>query len=65
MGTKRIPMVEVDRCLICNKYIGKGNDPAVCDDQGCHDLLKYETNFNAWAKEQVRNGKRNKICLGV
>ena len=46
----RIPMTEVEYCLICKQHIGKGNDPAVCSKQTCRDLFEYECDFNKWAK---------------
>ena len=49
-----IQMTEVEHCLICNQYIGKGNDPAVCSKQACRDLFEYECSFNKWAKKQIK-----------
>ncbi len=54
MPTKRIKMVDVEHCLICHKHIGKGNDPAICKDDGCKTLFEYECGFNKWAKEESK-----------
>ena len=51
MTTKHYKMEDVEKCLICNKWIGKGHDPAVCSS-GCLSLFKYEINFNRWAKKE-------------
>ena len=52
MGTTHIKMVDVDKCIVCGKHIGLGNDPALCSDNGCYVIYKYETNFNRWAKNE-------------
>jgi hypothetical protein len=39
-------MTEVEDCLICGKHIGKGNDPAVCDNENCLYWLEVVMNFN-------------------
>jgi len=48
-----IPMVEVEYCLVCKSYIGKGNDPAICKNKGCEVLLEYECAFNKFANQIV------------
>jgi hypothetical protein len=59
MGTTHIKMEDVDRCLICNKNIGFGNDPALCDFSGCHTMYKYECSYNTWAREQANRELSN------
>jgi hypothetical protein len=64
MTTNYYKMTEIEKCLICNKWIGKGHDPAVCGDD-CLSLLKYEMNFNKWAKSQVDKKRKQfnkKVC---
>ena len=48
-------MAETAHCLICHEYIGKGNDPAICEKQRCKDLFTYECAFNKFAKEIEEN----------
>ena len=62
MATTHIKMVDVSHCLICGKYIGKGNDPAVCSES-CDVVLQYECNFNKWAKQQA--GKATSQQIGA
>lgn len=53
MATKYIKMTDCDRCLICGKHIGLGNDPAVCSEK-CLYWLDVEMEFNKWAKQQTK-----------
>lgn len=53
MTTIKIKDVDCDRCLICGRWIGKGNDPALCSEH-CKTLYEYEVGFNKWAKEQSK-----------
>jgi hypothetical protein len=53
MPTETIHMTEIDYCLVCGKHIGKGNDPAVCDNESCIDVFAFECAFNRWAAEQL------------
>jgi hypothetical protein len=50
----RIPMAEVEYCLICKVYIGKGNDPAICKERGCKEVYDYEIAFNKFAKADMK-----------
>jgi hypothetical protein len=62
MTTKHTKMTEVEKCLICNKWIGKGHDPAVCGED-CLYWLNVEMNFNTWTKSQV--DKKNEFQQGT
>jgi len=37
-------MSQCENCVICGNFIGKGNDPAVCN--GCWPEYEVETDFN-------------------
>lgn len=59
MGTTHTKMEDVDRCLICDKHIGLGNDPALCDAKGCLTMYKVECSFNSWAREEANSEADN------
>lgn len=52
MTETRIPMTEIEHCLICHAHIGKGHDPAICEKKSCFEIFEFESNFNEWAKTQ-------------
>jgi hypothetical protein len=54
MATEYIKMKDCEHCLICHKYIGKGNDPAICSDDCLHKFL-CEVIFNKAAREECKN----------
>lgn len=58
MSVTIIPMEDVEYCLICGRYIGKGNDPALCGDEYCKMIFDYECEFNKWAREQGKQNRR-------
>lgn len=60
MIAKTINMLDVDRCLICNKYIGKGHDPAVCDNPDCQSHFQIECDFNDMYEREIKD----EICNG-
>ena len=47
-------MIDIERCLICGKDIGKGNDPAICTEKRCKEIFQYEANYNKWLKTQTK-----------
>jgi hypothetical protein len=51
--TEIIYMTEIDYCICCGKHIGNGNDPAICDSEGCKNNYWLECEFNKWAAEQA------------
>lgn len=52
MTTTTIKMTDVEHCLICGEYIGKGNDPALCNSKHCLEVFECEVSFNKFTKEQ-------------
>lgn len=58
---KVIRMKEVEYCLICSKFIGAGNDPALCDSERCKTIFEYESAFNRFAAEEVEKEKKMRI----
>ena len=54
MGTTHIKMTDVDKCLMCGKHIGFGNDPAVCSKE-CGKRLMVEVEFEWWARKQAND----------
>ena len=46
---KHIQMTEVENCLICKIYIGKGHDPAICEKKRCEEIYLFEVAFNKFA----------------
>ena len=53
MGTTHIKMTDCDKCVICDKFIGKGHDPAVCSDT-CLYWYNIECDYNAMVTESKR-----------
>ena len=56
MATEYIKMKDCEHCLICHKYIGRGNDPAICSDDCLHKFL-CEVMFNRAAREEGENNE--------
>ena len=54
---ERIPMTEVENCLICGTHIGKGNDPSICEQKRCGEIYRYEVAFDKFVKELSENQK--------
>ncbi len=52
MPEETMKMVDQEHCLICNDYIGKGHDPAVCLSARCNALYSHEAAFNRMANNQ-------------
>ena len=53
-------MKDLDKCLICKRNIGKGNDPAICKSHNCKTAFYFEINFEKFAKEESKKiGKRD------
>lgn len=53
-------MTEVEYCLICNRFIDKGNDPALCGSERCKTSFEYECAFNRFAADKERQVKCKK-----
>lgn len=51
MREKRVHMKDLDRCLICGAFIGKGNDPAICGRRKCGSSYRVECEFNKSVRE--------------
>ena len=55
MATTYTQMVDVEYCLICKDFIGKGHDPAICNKESCKNSFEYEMNWIKFAKQQLKN----------
>ena len=53
-------MTEVEHCLICNRSIDKGNDPALCGSERCKTIFEYECAFNRFAADEVKKQNATK-----
>lgn len=53
-----IKMKDYDRCVVCGAYIGKGHDPALCDNENCKVVFDFECSFNKLAKGVMLSNDR-------
>ena len=49
-------ITDVEHCLICGDYIGKGHDPAICGRPQCRTVFDYECAFNKFAENDNQRG---------
>lgn len=58
-------MRDLKNCVICNKPITKGNDPAVCDNDRCLVIYEYEVTFNRFAAREkiIKEALNNEVAV--